>query len=107
VFSSDEGSGAGEADPDEPAEDDRDGPERADGPGSEPPAELKRAFWVLVAVVDAALLALALGVLLIAFRGEFTLGGALLVAGGGLAFYARERYRTATGTEWDDPPKDA
>jgi len=79
------------------------------------PADLQQAFWTLVAVVDAAILAAGLGVLFLVFRGETALAGGLFVAAAGLLFYARERYRSVSArefTESDDtgdgtPPESA
>ena len=49
--------------------------------GPEVSTELKVTFWSLVVLVDVALLATALGVLLVVFDGRTSLGGASLVIG--------------------------
>jgi hypothetical protein len=48
---------------------------------SEAPAEVRGAFWSLVAVFNAAILAMSVGAMLVGFRGQWTTGGGLLVAG--------------------------
>lgn len=67
------------------------------------PTELHRAFWGLVAVFNVALFATALGALLIAFRGQWTLGGAVLAVGLLALGYGVVRYRRyrAAGFEFD------
>ncbi|MFB6218680.1 MAG: hypothetical protein ABEH77_05800 [Halobacteriaceae archaeon] len=57
-----------------------------------PPA-LARAFWRLVFVFNAALLALALGVMLVGFEGAWVRGGALVLVGAGAFAYGYWRYR--------------
>ncbi|MFB6353246.1 MAG: hypothetical protein ABEJ92_04095 [Halobacteriales archaeon] len=54
---------------------------------------LQRAFWSLVAVFNVALFALALGVLLVAFRDQWDLGGSLAAAGLVLFGYGVWQYR--------------
>lgn len=49
------------------------------------PAQLRVAFWSLVVVFNAALLAMSAGAMFIAFLGRWQLGGSLVVAGA-LAF---------------------
>lgn len=66
------------------------------------PAELQRAFWALVVVFNVALLAGSLGAMLLAFRGDLSLGGSLLVLGLGLGFYGWRRYRTVTDRDWEE-----
>ncbi|MDZ7701027.1 MAG: hypothetical protein U5J98_02565 [Halobacteriales archaeon] len=61
--------------------------------GADAPTGLQRAFWGLVAVFNVALFAAALGALLIAFRGQWDLGGSLLAAGAVLFGYGVYRYR--------------
>jgi len=52
---------------------------------SEAPAEVRGAFWSLVAVFNAAILAISVGAMLVGFRGRWELGSALIVVGA-LAF---------------------
>jgi len=52
---------------------------------SDAPPELRAAFWWIVAVFNAAILAMSVGAMLVGFRGRWELGGALVVAGA-LAF---------------------
>jgi hypothetical protein len=49
--------------------------------GSDAPAELRAAFWILVVVFNLAILAMSVGAMLLGFRGQWTTGGTLLVAG--------------------------
>jgi hypothetical protein len=70
--------------------------------GDDTSAELRRAFWTLVLVFDVALLAGSLGAMLLAFRGELSLGGSLLFFGFGLGFYGWRRYQTVTDRDWPD-----
>jgi hypothetical protein len=44
-------------------------------------AELQREFWVQVVVFNVALFTFSLGVMLVGFRGQWTLGGALVAVG--------------------------
>lgn len=65
-------------------------------------AELYRTFWGLVIVFNVALLATALGALLITFRGDRLLGGGLLALGLvslGYGVWRYRRYRTAEPPE--------
>lgn len=57
------------------------------------PAHVARLFWTLVGVFNVALIALALGVMLIGFRGRWALGGQLVLAGTILFVYGYYRYR--------------
>lgn len=57
------------------------------------PADLARGFWVIVLVLDAALVAVPLGAMLIYFRGDLVRGGALVVGGLALCAFAYRRYR--------------
>lgn len=66
------------------------------------PAELQRAFWTLVGVFNAGLLALALGVMLVGFRGWYVRGGALAGFGALALAYGYWRYRrVTTNTSWE------
>lgn len=63
------------------------------------PPEVRRLFWVLVAVLDVAILAIAIGLMLIGFEGRWTLGGQLVLAGVVLlvyGWYKYHRYRQRT-----------
>lgn len=67
-----------------------------------------RLFWKLVVVFNVAILALAIGVMLVAFRGQWDLGlqvfllGVLTAAYGGARYYRFRRQRDAAD-ESDDP----
>jgi len=52
---------------------------------SEAPAEVRVAFWSLVVLFNLAILAVAVGAMLVGFQGRVTIGGGLLLAGA-LAF---------------------
>lgn len=89
--------------PEEPYADLADPEERVsvDVPSSENvPKELFRAFWGLVAVFNVGLFATSLGVLLVAFRGEWVFGGAVLTTGLASLAYGLHRYRVYRA----DPP---
>ena len=60
------------------------------------PKELFRAFWGLVALFNVGLFGLALGALLVAFRGDVLVGGALLGIGAVTTGYGLHRYRVYT-----------
>ena len=49
--------------------------------GGDAPPELRRAFWSIVVILDVAMVATALGILVIAFEGRWLLGGAILAIG--------------------------
>jgi hypothetical protein len=49
--------------------------------GGDAPVELKRTFWSIVVILDVAMVATALGALLVAFEGRWLLGGAVLLVG--------------------------
>jgi len=61
--------------------------------GSGVSSELYRAFWGLVAVFNVGLFATALGLLLVAFRGAYALGGVVLAIGLVSLVYGVRRYR--------------
>lgn len=67
------------------------------------PDEVLKTFWALVLVLNAAVLAVSLGLLLLAFEGDSTRGGALIVTGlvlFGFAWYRYRRFRDGSdGTE--------
>lgn len=65
----------------------------APDPETDVPPDLARAFLRLVVVFNAAVLALALGLMLIGFRGAWLRGGGLVVVGGGGLAYGYWRYR--------------
>jgi len=48
---------------------------------SEAPAEVRAAFWSLVVLFNLAILAVAVGAMLVGFQGRLTAGGGLLLAG--------------------------
>lgn len=58
-----------------------------------PPPELRRQFWLLVGALNVALLATALGVLVLVFWSRPTLGVGLVAVGVGASVFAWLRYR--------------
>lgn len=58
--------------------------------------ELQRQFWVLVLVFNAALAAVSIGLMFVAFRGKWEFGGRIVVAGALLAAYGFYKYRAVT-----------
>jgi len=80
-------------------------PSRAEGPDpgtaetaadiTEVPQEVSRRFWSLVVVFNLGLLATALGLLLVGFRGELLAGGASLGLGVGALVYGVVKYRAS------------
>lgn len=67
-------------------------------------SELRRTFWVLVIVVDVAVLAVAVGVMFVGFEGRWTLGGQLVLLGlvlGGFGWYRYRRYRRSMADSSD------
>lgn len=68
-------------------------PASLDTTTTQPPADVRRDFWVLVAVGNAALLSLALGLLLLGFTDRGLVGGGLVGLGAGLTIYGVNRYR--------------
>lgn len=75
--------------------------------GSGVSSELHRAFWGLVAVFNVGLFATALGLLLVAFRGAYALGGVVLAIGLVSLGYGLHRYRHYRRTEVTDGPESA
>ena len=73
--------------------DDPEGPPPVEATRAEPPTRVKREFWILVAVFNTALLALALGILLLAYTDRMGLGILLAGLGTGLGGYGLWRYR--------------
>lgn len=69
---------------------------------TEVPTDLLRKFWVLVLAFNAALLAGSLGAMYVLFRGDWSLGGRLLLAGAVCLLYGLYRLRT-----WDPRRDDA
>lgn len=66
------------------------------------PTELKRAFWTLVGVFNAGLLALSLGVMLVGFEAAYVRGGALTGFGTLALAYGYWRYRrVTTNPSWE------
>ncbi|MFC6767969.1 DUF7322 domain-containing protein [Natrinema soli] len=57
------------------------------------PDDVLQTFWTLVLVINAAVLILSLGLLVLAFEGDLTRGGVLVVAGLVLFGLAGRRYR--------------
>gem|GEM_PF-5692424 len=61
--------------------------------GTQPTAELRRQFWLLVGALNVALLATALGVLVLVFWVRFWLATGLLAVGVAAGVFAVLRYR--------------
>lgn len=81
-----------------------------DPSGNEVPEGLARDFWKLVATFNVALFALALGPMLVVFRGELVNGGAVFLLGAAFFFYGYQRYRKVKrrhADESDTPEDDA
>lgn len=89
-------------DDEEPFPDEKSNAERELAPSVDVPEEsdaspeLRRKFWWLVLVFNVALGALAVGAMLVAFRGQLDTGGSLLAAGTILAAYGYYKYRDYT-----------
>lgn len=84
--------------PDDPFEDYHDPEERATrdvpSPGEVDVSKgLFRAFWGLVAVFNVGLFATSLGLLLVAFRGQWVVGGVVALIGVASLVYGVHRYR--------------
>jgi hypothetical protein len=63
-------------------------------PNPDAPPKLRASFWLLVLLLNLAIGALAVGLMLVGFRGQWETGGALVLVGtGGLAL-AYLRFRT-------------
>jgi len=67
-------------------------------------SDLLQAFWSIVLVVNAAVLAFSLGVLFLLFDGPSTNGFVLVAGGLVLSGFAVYRYRSYQVTKRDDPP---
>lgn len=65
----------------------------ADPPATEPSAELRKHFWILVVVFNAALIATSLGALLATLDGQPVIGGSLVFLGLGALYFGLQRYR--------------
>jgi hypothetical protein len=66
-------------------------------PQPEAPPKLRAAFWLLVVLLNLSIGALAVGLMLVGFRGQWRTGGALVLVGtAGLAL-AYVRYRAVRG----------
>jgi hypothetical protein len=90
--------------PDDPYEDPGDPESRFDltiPDDADVPVALHRAFWSLVAVFNVALFAVAVGTLLVAFRGRWDLGGSILVAGVVLLAYGVHQYRRYKAADFE------
>jgi uncharacterized membrane protein YuzA (DUF378 family) len=66
---------------------------RPGGAGTDPPPELRRQCWLLVGLLNVALLATALGSLVLVFWTRFWLAVGLLAVGVGAGVFAALRYR--------------
>jgi hypothetical protein len=64
-----------------------------DPPATEPSAELRKEFWILVVVFNVALLGTALGLLLATLNGQPMLGVSLVFLGAGAFYFGLQRYR--------------
>jgi hypothetical protein len=63
---------------------------------SDAPAELRREFWVQVVIFNAAVLALAAGLMLVAFTTRRVEAAVLVAAGLGFFAHGMRRYRAFT-----------
>ena len=77
-----------------------------DPSANEVPSDLARDFWKLVATFNVALFALALGPMLVVFRGELVNGGAVFLLGAGFFAYGYQRYRAVRARHDDDESDD-
>jgi len=82
-------------------------PTAPDPSGNDVSDGLAKDFWKLVATFNVALFALALGPMLIVFRGELVNGGAVFLLGAGFFTYGYQRYRTVKRRHADDEGDDA
>ncbi|WP_255192027.1 DUF7322 domain-containing protein [Natronobeatus ordinarius] len=78
----------------------------ADLGGGDVPADVVQTFWIVVIVVNAAVLAVSLGVMLVAFRGDTGTGGGLVVGGLVLFGLAYRRYRAFRHRQSTDAERD-
>lgn len=60
---------------------------------TEADAELLRTFWSLVATLNLGVFAVSLGLLLVAFRGQWAAGGGVFLLGVGALAWVWHRYR--------------
>ena len=67
-------------------------------------AELRYQFWMIVGVINVAVLATAVGVLVLAFRSRPTLGVGLLAVGVGAGVFAVLRYRRVQASLSESEP---
>lgn len=68
-------------------------PEAPDPSDNDVSPELRRTFWLIVLMVNIGLLALSLGAMFAAFRGQFRFGGSLAVLGVFALLVSYIRYR--------------
>lgn len=73
--------------------DESDGTATLDPTRPQPPPKVRRDFWLLVGLFNAALLSLALGGMLLAFADRGLVGGLLIGLGIGLLTVGLRRYR--------------
>lgn len=62
-------------------------------------SELAKTFWTIVLVLNAAILAVSVGAMILFFWGDLTRGGALIVGGVALFALAYRRYRAFEAAE--------
>ena len=79
------------------------------GPSSSasPPPDVRTQFWLLVGVINVAVLATAVGLLVLAFRSRPTLGVGLLAVGVAAGVFAVLRYRRVRDDHADRPERKA
>jgi hypothetical protein len=77
-------------------------PEPPDPAENDAPEGLVRSFWKLVAIFNVALFAIALGPMLVVFRGQVVDGGAVFFLGVAFCFYGYVRYQRARRKFGDD-----
>ena len=74
--------------------------------GGDVPADVARTFWIVVVVVNAAVLAVSLGVMFVVFWADVTTGGGLFAGGLVLFGLAYRRYRAFRARRSDDGTRD-
>ncbi|WIV67622.1 DUF7322 domain-containing protein [Natrialbaceae archaeon AArc-T1-2] len=74
---------------------------------SDVPSELLKTFWATVIVVNAAVLFVSVGVMIIGFLGRFRDGGVLIVGGLALFGFAYRRYRAFRDSDTEYEPLDS
>lgn len=74
-----------------------------DPPDADVPADLRKQFWILVVVFNAALIAVSLGALLATLDGKPVIGSSVLFLGLGAFYFGLQRYRRIKECQFPDP----